>query len=104
MPRVNRVDVADMAYHVINRANARLPLFDLADDYQRFEAILTEAKETFDMRIPAYSIMPNHWHLVLYPKKDGDLSKFVQWLTLTHTQRMHAKNHTAGNGHIIMVT
>jgi len=36
-----------------------------------FESILEEAQEKFDMRILAYSIMPNHWHLVLYPKDDG---------------------------------
>ena len=52
------------------------------------------------MRIPAYCVMPNHWHLVLHPKKDGDLSKFVRWLTLTHTQRHHAKTRTIGTGHL----
>ena len=41
------------------------------------------------MRVLAYALMPNHFHLVLYPKNDGDLGKFMQWLTLTHTQRWH---------------
>ena len=31
--------------------------------------------------------MPNHWHLVLWPQEDGLLSRFMNWLTLTHTQR-----------------
>ena len=44
--------------------------------------------------------MPNHWHLVLYPKEDGDLSKFMNWLTLTHTQRWHARMGTVGQGHL----
>jgi hypothetical protein len=52
------------------------------------------------MRLLAYCIMPNHWHLVLYPRKDGDLSKFVNWLTLTHTQRRHAAHRTIGHGHL----
>ena len=39
--------------------------------------------------------MPNHWHLILWPQKDGELSRFVGWLTLTHTQRWHAHRGTA---------
>jgi putative transposase len=42
----------------------------------------------------------NHWHLVLYPRVDGDLAKFLQRLTLTHTQRYRAKTRTAGYGHL----
>jgi putative transposase len=44
--------------------------------------------------------MPNHFHLVLYPKKDGDLGKFMHWLTLTHTQRWHQSKNTKGTGHL----
>ena len=39
------------------------------------------------MRLLAYCVMPNHWHLVVWPRQDGDLSRFMNWLTLTHTQR-----------------
>ena len=42
--------------------------------------------------------MPNHWHFVLWPQGDGDLSEFMRWLTVTHTQRWHAAHHTAGTG------
>jgi len=42
--------------------------------------------------------MPNHWHLVLWPREDGELSEFLRWLTVTHTQRWHAHRHTAGTG------
>ena len=52
------------------------------------------------MRILAYVLMPNHWHLVLYPRKDGDLQTFMQWLTLTHTQQYHVKTKTIGYGHL----
>jgi len=52
------------------------------------------------MRILAYCLMPNHWHRVLYPRADGDLAKFMQRITLTHTQRYHSKSRTVGYGHI----
>ena len=48
----------------------------------------------------AYCLMPNHWHMVLWPKKDGEMSEFLRWLTLTHSQRLHAHRHTTGYGHI----
>ena len=100
MGRVLRTDVGDYVYHVLNRANARVQIFDNDKDYQLFKEILAEAKEKCDMRLLAYCIMPNHWHLVVYPKKDGDLSKFMNWLTLTHTQRWHVSKKTTGQGHL----
>src|SRR5262245_12714084 len=42
--------------------------------------------------------MPNHWHLVVWPEADGELSRHLHWLTLTHTQRWHAHRHTTGTG------
>jgi putative transposase len=44
--------------------------------------------------------MPNHWHLVLWPRLDGELSDYMRLLTLTHTQRWHAHRATAGTGHL----
>lgn len=100
MPRINRVGVGGYVYHVLNRANARAQIFDDDKDYRLFESVLTEAKEKFDMRILAYSIMPNHWHLVLYPQNDGELSIFMKWLGNTHTKRWHAMKKTTGEGHL----
>jgi len=100
MPRINRIDIGNMAYHVINRANARLQIFDSAKDYQAFEQVLAEAQERIKMRILAYCVMSNHWHLVLYPMRDRDLSRFMEWLTKTHTQRWHAAHNTTGSGHL----
>ena len=100
MPRIIRTDVGNNCYHVINRANARLPIFFDEEDYVLFEDVLEEAQEKFSMRILAYCIMPNHFHLVLYPREDGNMGKFMQWLTLTHTQRWHQSKNTKGTGHL----
>ena len=87
-------------YHVLNRAVARLPLFEKDGDYQAFERVLLEAMTKQPTRLLAYSLMPNHWHLVLWPQEDGELTGFVRWLTHTHSMRWHAHYHTAGTGHI----
>jgi putative transposase len=85
---------------VLNRANARLSIFDDDGDYEAFERVLLHAVERTETRLLAYCLMPNHWHLVVWPRQDGELSRFVGWLTLTHTQRWHAYRHSAGCGHV----
>ncbi len=52
------------------------------------------------LRLLAYCLMPNHWHLVCWPRQDGELSDFAHYLTLTHTQRWHAHYHNVGTGHL----
>jgi len=100
MGRPQRFDQRGYAYHVLNRANSRLQMFEKAGDYTALERVLYEARIRFDTRILAFCIMPNHWHLVLWTRHDSELSKFVGWLTLTHTQRWHAHRDNVGEGHL----
>ncbi len=100
MGRAPRVDIGNEVYHVLNRANGRAEIFNKNKDYEAFESILEEAKHRSSMRVLSYCLMPNHWHFILYPKNDGDLNKFMQWLTLTHTQRWHEHYHSVGYGHL----
>jgi putative transposase len=101
MARKPRFSPGGLAYHVMNRASVKIDLFDDAGDYDAFERVLAEAiKREASMRVCAYCLMPNHFHLVLWPKVDGQLSRFMQWLTMTHTQRWHAHRHSEGRGHL----
>jgi putative transposase len=100
MGRPRRVTTGGFVYHVLNRATARSQIFYSPADYQAFERLLVDARDRFNMRILAFCIMPNHWHMVLWPRNDNELSKFTGWLTLTHTQRWHACRNTAGEGHL----
>ena len=72
---------------MLNRANVRRTLFEDDGDYAAFERVLAQACERVSMRLLAYCVMLNHWHLVVWPRRDGELSRFMNWLTLTHTQR-----------------
>ncbi|HCM43675.1 MAG: hypothetical protein UY39_C0002G0003 [Candidatus Kaiserbacteria bacterium GW2011_GWC2_49_12] len=98
MIRVARVDVGDHVYHVINRAVGRLRIFDDRNDYELFLYLLHEAKEMIGMRILGYALMPNHWHLLLYPANDGDMRHFMHWLTNAHTRKVHTLTETIGTG------
>ena len=98
MPRRPRLAAGDLAYHVLNRRVGRLLLFEKPADYAAFEQILAEAHAQTKIRITAYCLMPTHWHLLLWPRHDGELSEVLRWITVTHTQRWHAHHHTAGTG------
>jgi putative transposase len=100
MPRQPRSAPGGYVYHALNRAVARLPLFEKDGDFAAFERVLVEAHQKHPIRLLAYCLMPNHWHLVLWPAADAELTAFLRWLTHTHTQRWHAHHHTAGTGHL----
>ena len=100
MARPQRITLGGYVYHVFNRANGRLRIFRKAGDLLAFERILGEASARVGMRLCGYCLMSNHWHLLLWPHGDRDLPDFMQWLTLTHTQRYHVAHGTVGMGHL----
>src|SRR5688572_16557667 len=100
MPRSPRASIGGVIYHVLNRGNAGIKLFKKDADYQLFDSALEEAVEMTGMRVLCYCLMPDHWHLVLWPRRDGELSEFMRWLTVTHTRRWHAAAGTSGSGHL----
>lgn len=100
MPRPLRTAPGGLVYHVLNRANGKRRIFEHDRDYLAFEHVLAEVQERIPMRILAWCVMPNHWHLLLWPRQDGDLSRFMRLVTLTHTQRRHAYCASAGTGHL----
>jgi REP-associated tyrosine transposase len=98
MPRRLRVASGGYAYHVLNRAVGRARIFSKTRDHEAFEEVLIAVKQRVPMRMLAWCMMPNHWHLALWPRGGGDLSEFMRWMTVTHTQRWHAAHRTSGTG------
>ncbi len=100
MPRSARVAPGGVAFHVLNRGVGGMRLFDNDADYLAFERVLEETLGLRPMRLCAYCVMPNHWHLVLWPREDGDLANFMQRLTITHARRWQEHRRLVGTGHI----
>jgi putative transposase len=100
MPRQPRIDLANYYYHVLNRSNGRRQIFNSYDDYKCFNDLLFETVELIDMRLLGYCIMPNHWHLILSPRINGDLSKFMNRLTNTHVKQYKSMHDQVGYGHL----
>jgi putative transposase len=93
-----------MIFHVINRGNAGAQIFLEDADYEAFEKVMAETMTHVPMRVLGYCLMPNHWHLVLWPANDGDLGRFAQRLTTTHVRRWHLHRKTVGSGHLYQGT
>lgn len=86
-----------MCYHVLNRGNAQAEVFHNPEDYAAFLRLFPLAVERLPIRIVGFCLMPNHFHLVLWPYEDGDLGRFMQWLLTSHVRRYHRHYHSSGH-------
>ena len=75
-------------------------IFTKNEDFNAFERVLEEAVARTGMRLLSYCLLGNHWHLAAWPQEDDELSRFMGWLTPTHTQRWHAHRKSTGSGHV----
>ena len=100
MGRPRRVTAGGIVYHVLNRANRRARIFHKPADYDAFLRIVAEGLERIPSRLLGLCIMPNHWHLVLWPYHDGDLSRLVGWISNTHVKRYREHYQDKTGGHL----
>jgi len=98
MPRTARGSQGGYCYHVLNRGNLRAEVFHGEGDFHAFVRLIGQASARIKMRVLAYCLMPNHFHLALWPERDGDLSRWMHWLLTAHVRR-YRKLHQ-GSGHI----
>ena len=96
MPRTARASCGGVCFHGMNRGNAKSTIFHDESDYRSFEDMMRQAKERLAIRILAWCFMPNHFHMVLWPSEDGDLSRWMHWLLTTHVQRHRGRYQTTG--------
>jgi putative transposase len=98
MPRTARASLGGYCYHALNRGNGRAQVFHDADDYHDFIRLLRQACARVSMRLIGHCLMPNHFHLVVWPREDGDLSKWMQWLLTAHVHGYRKRYR--GSGHV----
>ena len=99
MPRTARAAVGGLVYHVLNRGNGRMGVFRKPGDYQAFVDLLVLGKERARVEVFGFCLMPNHWHMVLRPRRDRDLAAYLSWVTNTHVKRYRA-HYPRTSGHL----
>jgi putative transposase len=98
VPRIARALVDNCCYHLINRGNGRQQIFHKDGDYRAFINVLLQARGKYGVKLLAWCLMPNHFHLLVRPEEADQLNKWMQWLMTTHVRRYH--NHYGTSGHV----
>ena len=73
-------------------------MFHKDADYQAFVDLIGDACERLPMRVLVYCLLSNYFHLALWPHRDGDLSRWMQWFLTAHVRRHH--KHYRSSGHV----
>jgi REP-associated tyrosine transposase len=100
MPRPPRVCPDGVPQHVVNRGNLRAQIFRDGADYLGFLAAMTDAVDRTTVRLLAFCLMPNHFHLVLWPVHGPEVSAYMQLLMNAHIRDVQHRHGTAGTGHV----
>ena len=85
MSRPLRIEYTGAWYHIMNRGRRGDNVFEGKEDCEIFVALLKEAAELWDVRISAYCLMGNHYH-ILAQTPLGNLSRFMRHLNGVYTQ------------------
>ena len=85
MSRPLRIEYPGACYHVMNRGRRSETIFSEKQDYRLFIDLLIEISEMWDVKVAAYCLMTNHYHVVLQTP-EGNLSRCMRHLNGIYTQ------------------
>ena len=95
MTRPLRIEYPGAWYHVMNRGRRGENIFADNDDYETFIALLQETTEMFDLRVAAFCLMSNHYHLLVQTPV-ANLSRAMRHINGVYTQRYNRRQNTDG--------
>jgi REP element-mobilizing transposase RayT len=95
MSRPLRIEYPGAWYHAMNRGRRSENIFLKRKDYDTYVELLIEASKLWTVNIAAFSLMPNHYHLLIHTPK-GNLSRFMRHLNGVYTQRFNKNNQCEG--------
>ncbi|MBN1506203.1 MAG: transposase [Sedimentisphaerales bacterium] len=96
MARLLRVEYEGALYHVTARGNERRAIFLDDKDRVRFVSKLAETAETYHLRLYAYVLMSNHYHLVVCTPR-GNLSAAMQQFQSSYTTWFNCRHGRSGH-------
>jgi putative transposase len=98
MPRHPSADTGGHLFHVTNHAIEGQLLCRDFGEFLALQRILARALQAAPIRLLAFCLMSNHWHLLLWPEADDDTRNFVRWLSMTHARNLRAWRGSSGGG------
>jgi len=89
MPRKPRIDFPGAWHHVMHRGARRADIFASNQDCIALLGIIGDSIERHEIEVHGYSLMPNHYHLLIR-SRHGNLSSAMQSINGPFTQRMNS--------------
>jgi len=96
MARPLRIERPGGRYHVTARGNERKPIYRDDSDRTHFLELLGEATDQFGIRVHAYALMDNHYHLLMQTP-EANLSRAMQWLNASYSMWFNRRHRRAGH-------
>ncbi len=91
MSRPLRIEYPGAWYHVMNRGRRREDIFLTRHDYETFIKVLQDTSDEWNLKISAYCLMSNHYHLLVHTP-DGNISRCMRHLNGVYTQRFNRRH------------
>jgi putative transposase len=82
----------------MNRGNERQTIFHNDNEYASFVQLIRRACKRQPIKVLAFCLMPNHFHLCVQTTSDGELGKCFQWLMTAHVSQF--RKSYPGHGHV----
>lgn len=95
MSRPLRIEFPDAWYHVMNRGRRAEQIFIDSTDYNVFVDLLKETAESWNVKVAAYCLISNHYHLLL-KTPDANISRSMRHLNGVYTQRFNRRHRIDG--------
>ncbi|MBC8202032.1 MAG: transposase [Planctomycetes bacterium] len=93
-----RPKFSEQVIHVMSRAVEGKTLFQTHEEYAYFTSLLSISIQKYKLRLLEWVLMPNHWHLLLWPKTNYQVPECMRWLKSTHAKSIRQRTGTVGKG------
>lgn len=96
MARKTRLYYAHAVYHICIRGNNRQAILKAAEDKALFLETLAKFRERFGFKLYGFVLMDNHSHLIVETNEIANISKIMQAITLSYSQKFRHKYNYSG--------
>lgn len=97
MGRMPRLTVPGYPHHITQRGGRRQPVFFSDSDYKMYVDILAAEKDSADVEIWAYCLMPNHVHVIATPENKDGLSRCFRVAHREYARRINKREGWQGH-------
>ena len=98
MPRLPRIYLKDALYFITSRCEPNEAIFRDEGDYRMFLDLMKKYQEQYGIKIFAFCLMPEHFHLLVEIEKSQQLSEFMHSLNNNYTK--YFNNRYSRRGHL----